>query len=171
MNSDMPHADASPKIAPVYVVWSGETLLDSAIENSWRHLINYPSWQNYSMVRHIEGEQGAEGELVMLSKEEEGAFVPRYYARTVKLDPINKIVIWKCYPESRSAEDFQGFVEFRLYEDGERTRYWYNLIYEFMIPFEHEGELHLFRKQRYENFAVLYDAVLPKLKELVRHRA
>lgn len=54
----------------------------------------------------------------------------------------------------------------RVSEEENGTRYWYDLIYEFMVPFNAVAELERFRKRRSENFAALNAAVLPKLREL-----
>jgi hypothetical protein len=155
------------QIEPVYVVLSGETLLNAPIETAWRHMINYPSWQHYSTVQHIAGIPGQEGEVVRLQKAEKGFAFPAYFARTIRLDAPRR-VIWKTYLEKGTEEvDRFGIVEFRLVEAKGGTRFIYSLIYEFQVPFRHESELENFSKQQYANFAALLAVTHPKLKALV----
>ena len=84
-----PHAgstDDAPRTAPVYVVREGEMILDASVKDVWPHVINYPSWQNYSIVQRISGAPGQEGEVVLLKKEEGKSASTPYYARTIKVD-------------------------------------------------------------------------------------
>src|SRR5579859_3780402 len=115
-----PHTER--KTAPVDLVWNGEMLFDAGIEDVWRHLINYSSWQDYSVVQHVSGEAGQEGEVVLLNKVEPGFTFPAYFARTIKLEPPRR-VIWKTYPQSTEPDiDFSGIIEFRLNQEGPQTR-------------------------------------------------
>jgi len=158
--------DDKVKIAPVYLVWDGEMILNANIENSWRHVFNYPSWQNYSSVDLVSGEAGKEGEVTILRKDEEGFTFPPYCARTIFLQPGKK-VIWKTYPADGDGDYFSGFIDFRLFDLGEKTRFCYHTIYEFLVTYEHEIELERFKASQYENFGKLFDSILPKLQSLV----
>ena len=167
MNTDTPTSDSSRKLAPVYLVMSDELILDAPIERAWPKVIDYPSWQKYSTVRHISGPVGQEGEVVLLKKEEPGATsFPPFLARTLKFAPPHQI-IWKTYPETgMEAGEFFGIVEFTLTSVGNRTRWRTQLIYEFTIPYEDERELETFRKQQYENTRLMLSSTLPKLQRL-----
>lgn len=159
-------ADVS-KVAPVYLVLTGEMMLDASLEEVWHHLINYPSWQNFPVVQPISGEPAKEGEVVLLRKEEKGFTFPAYYARTIKLDPLRRL-IWKTYPEKTTPEaNFFGIVDFTIQPAGGQTRFGYNTLYEFLVAYRDESELETFRKQQYENFAALFSVIFPKLKKLV----
>ena len=170
-NGDETQADVR-SVAPVYLVWSGETTLNCSISEAWPHVVNYSSWQTYSTVQHVSGEPDREGEVVLLKKDEKGAAgYPPYYARTVKRDEGRRI-IWKCYPQEVPKEgDFYGFVEFRVSEQGGKTLFWYNLIYEFQVPYQNISELVSFQKQQYLNAETLFEVILPKLKALVESRS
>ena len=170
MNQDTSDAGHIRKTAPVYLVWSGEMMFDAPLERAWTHVINYPSWQNYSTVKHITGEVGKEGEVVLLSKDEKGFEFPPYFARTIKLEPPHR-VIWKTYPEKSSpGNEFFGIVEFRLDEVDGKTRYWFQSLYEFLVPYENEDELDQFRKQQDDNMSTLYESIYPKLRKLIEQR-
>lgn len=157
------------KIAPVYLLWEGDLILDSPIKDAWPHVINYPSWQNYSSVEHISGEPGQEGEVVLLKKDEEGFTFPPYCTRTIKLDPACR-VIWKTYPAEPTEEnDFFGIVDFSLHEMNGKTRFSYKTLYEFLVPYRNENDLHTFREQQYDNFEALFSSILPKLQEQVKN--
>jgi hypothetical protein len=167
MNSRPEETPIACRIEPVYLVLNGEMLLNAPIETAWRHMINYPSWQNYSTVRHISGIPGEEGEVVRLQKEEKEFAFPPYFARTIRLDPPRR-VIWKTYLEKGTEEvDRFGIVEFRLVAEAVGTRFLYSLLYEFQVPFRHESELECFRNQQYANFAALLAVTHPKLRTLV----
>jgi len=158
------------KIAPVHLVWNGEMLFDAPLQHVWRHVIDYPSWQNYSAVEHVSGPTGQEGEVVLLKKDEKGFEFPPYYARTIKREPPNW-VIWKTYPQIVTPEnDFFGIVEFRLNEIGDKTRYWFQSLYEFSVRYEDERELDEFRRRQHDNMTTLYASIYPKLKKLVERR-
>lgn len=167
MDVQASRADEACRIEPVYLFWNGEIMLDAPVRIAWPHVINYPSWQNYSSVQHISGPVEQEGEVVLLRKEEAGFEFPAYYARTLKLEPERRVV-WKTYPQHAApGNDFFGIVEFRLYEEQPKTRFCYNTLYEFQVPHRHVSELEVFRTQQYENFGRLFDAILPKLKKMV----
>src|SRR5262245_35649011 len=89
---------AGRKIAPVYLLWEEERLIQAAPQGVWSHVLTYPSWQNYPIMQHSTGTAGTEGEVVLLKKDDAGFEFPPYYARTIKLDPGSRIV-WKTYPE------------------------------------------------------------------------
>ncbi len=164
-------ADAPRSVAPVYLVWSGEMMIEAPVKRVWPYVQNYPSWQEYSLVKHIAGPVGGEGELVLLKKEESGLEFPPYYARTIKLDPDSR-VIWKVWLEKGVHEmDFFGIVEFRVDETQGRTRFWYNCIYEFEVPYRHESELDEFRRQTVVSFDAVFAVTFPKLKALAEGSA
>jgi len=158
---------ATLPVAPVYLVFSGDFLLDGPLKRVYQHVLNYPSWQNYTAVEHVSGERGEEGELVILKKEEEGFSFPPYYARTIKIEPERRL-IWKVYPTEQGIEgDFFGIVDFKVRQEGEQTRFSYNAIYEFQVPFQSESDLDRFRSEQSSNFEALFSSVFPKLKQLV----
>ena len=163
---DIQRMNAAARIAPVYVVWNGEILIDAPIADVWRHALDYPSWQNYSTVRRISGEAGCEGEVMQLKKEEAGLNLPPYYARTIKLDPPRR-VIWKTY---RDSPDYFGIVEFRFDVVGGSTRFCNNLLYEHLITYQNESEVEEFRKRRYEMVELSAASILPKLKRIAERR-
>jgi hypothetical protein len=160
------------KIAPVYVVLEGELLIDAPLGVTWRYVVDYPSWQDYSRVETVSGERGQEGEVVLLIKEEEGFEFPPYYARIIKLDPQLRFLS-KTWPVETSDEnDFFGIVDFRVEDAGDgRTRFTYNTLYEFNVRYEHEDELDAVRKSQEQNFANLTSAVMPKLKKIAEANA
>lgn len=171
MDIDTAGGNDVPKIAPVYFVRNGEVMLDASVRHAWPYVVNYPSWQNYSIVQHVSGEPGEEGEVVLLKKEEGISAFPPYYARTIKLEP-EKRIIWKTYPEKKNqGRDYFGFVEFRVYDAQGRTRFCYNTLYEFLLSYRDEGELDAFRRQQNENAESVYSTVFLKLKELVEKGA
>jgi len=165
-----PGASDVPKIAPVYLVWQGEMLLAAPIEEVWPHVLNYPSWQNYPRLQHVSGRPGEEGEVVLLMKEEKGFTFPPYYARTIKLEPPHR-VIWKTYPQVAQEINFFGIVDFTLAEAQDKTRFRYDMLYEFLVPHRTEDELKAFHTQQDENFQALFSVTLPKLRSLVEKNA
>jgi hypothetical protein len=172
MNSDtIRGGNAGKRIAPVYFVNEGELLLAAQIHSAWRHVINYPKWQNYSVVEHVSGPIGGEGELVRLKKEEAGMQFPPYYARTIKQE-VPRRVIWKTYPVMVTEElNFFGIVDFKLCEEPRGTCFRYCSIYEFLVPYQREDELESFRIRQNEGAAAMFASVLPKLKQLVEEGA
>jgi hypothetical protein len=167
VNTNASETKDGRQVAPVYFVWNGEMMFDAPISDVWPHVINYPSWQNYTTVSHISGTPGREGEIVLLKKEEEGFEFPAYLARTVKLEPGRR-VIWKCYPAGTSeGDEYFGFVDFRLDDVGGQTRFTYQSLYEFMVHYQQERELDEFRKAQEDNVSTLYASIYPKLRKLV----
>lgn len=157
-------------VEPVYVLVNGDLTIDAPASEVWPHVLNYPSWQNYSSVQHVSGEPGAEGEVVLLRKDEKGFAFPPYYARTIRLE-VARRAIWKTYPErTRPDNDFFGIVEFRLQDRGAQTRFSYDTLYEFMVAYNHKSELDTFRSQQQRNFEILVAAIFPKLKDLAERR-
>ena len=155
------------KVAPVYIVADGDMLLAASVERVWPFIVNYPSWQGYSIVQHISGPADEEGELVLLRKDEEGFEFPPYYARTVKKEP-RKRIIWKTYPEkARPGEEFFGIVDFKVEDENGKTRFRFDVLYEFNVPYEHEQDLQRFRDAQKANFNALFSSVFPKLRRLV----
>jgi hypothetical protein len=158
------------RIAPVYVLLDHEMLLDAPIADAWPHIVNYPSWQNYSSVERISGQQGCVGEVVALRKEEKGFAFPPYYARTLRIDAPTRIV-WKTFLAQGAHEiDRFGIVDFRLIDLGERTRFCSHLVYEFLVPYRDECEVSAFQRQQEENFKALHAATRPKLQALIEKR-
>jgi len=157
------------KIEPVYMIANGELLIDAPVKTTWVHVMNYPSWQNFPVCEHISGPRGQEGEVVQLRKEEAGFSFPPYYARTLKIDPERR-VIWKTYPVKPDEVGFFGIVEFQLYDVQGKTRFVYQTLYEFEVPYETQSELDAFRKAQYDNFEVLTKTIFPKLKKLAEKK-
>jgi uncharacterized protein YndB with AHSA1/START domain len=162
MNPDISGTGGERKIAPVYVILNNELTIDAPIEKVWRHMIDYSSWQNYSVREHVSGEPGQEGEVVLLKKEEKEYVSAPYFARTIKIDPGRRIV-WKTY---RDTPDYFGIVDFRLYDSGGKTRFCTNNLYEFLVPYRHESELEAFRKERYALSEAVFAATHARLKAL-----
>lgn len=166
MNAQTTETDGAPNVAPVYLVMEGEFRIEAPLKAVWSHVLNYPSWQNFPVHKHVSGPPAGEGEVVMLRKEEKGFTFPAYYALTIKLDPESR-VLWKTYPAEKGSEvEFFGIVEFRVREAQGGTRFSYNFLYEFQVPYQQESELEAFRKQQYENFTILLSSIFPKLKRL-----
>jgi hypothetical protein len=165
MNSD---ASARPrKIEPVYLFWETETILNAPVKDVWPHIVNYPSWQGFSTVKTISGKPGQEGEVVSLQKDEKGFVFPPYYARTIKIE-LQRRIVWKTFIDKGSAEiDRFGIVDFKLFEGEGKTRFCSNLLYEFLVPYEHESEIATFRETQDENFKSLFASTRPKLIKLV----
>ncbi len=167
----MSNAPGSPsshdglRIEPVYLVRSGDMMIEAPVKSTWVHVVNYPSWQHYPIVRHISGKPGQEGEVVLLKKEEKGFEFPPYYARTLKID-LERRLMWKTFPQNRQPIDFFGIVDFQLQPAADGTRFVYDVLYEFLVPYQDERELDAFRQAQYDNFEPLFGSVLPKLKRL-----
>lgn len=170
MTMSTSNASQEQKIGPVYLVWNGEVMINAPVEKVWRHAVNYPSWQTFSTVRHISGTPGQEGEVVLLKKEE-GFEFPPYLARIIKLDPGSRI-IWKTYPqEGDTGTEFFGIVKFTVEEASGKTRFSYELLYEFLIPYQHESELQDFYKKQYAGSEEVFASIFPKLKRLAEQSA
>lgn len=151
------------KTAPVYIIGEGELMLNASPKDVWPHVLDYSSWQNYSIVQHVSGPPGQEGEVVLLQKDEAGVKSTPYLARTIKLDPGRR-VIWKTYRENAN---YFGIVEFRIDEMQGKTRFYWSLLYEHIVSYEHESELETFRRQQYAYFDTLSSCIFPKLKKRV----
>jgi hypothetical protein len=147
--------------APVYLFEEGEMMIDAPVREVWPYVVDYSSWQAYSIVQHVSGKPGQEGEVVLLKKETSAQSTP-YYARTIKLEPGRRVV-WKTFREN---VEYFGIVEFRTYESGGKTRFCYSLLYEHSVPYEKESELDEFRKQQTENLVTTTATRFAKLKEL-----
>jgi uncharacterized protein YndB with AHSA1/START domain len=171
MNERSSSVDQTSRVAPVYLVNNGELMIDAPIEKVWHHVIHYTSWQNYPIKQTLSGEPGQEGEVVMLKKDETGFEFPPYYAITIKLEPGRRVV-WKTFPkDDTSASEFFGIVDFRVETAGNKTRFSYDSIYEFMVPYRDESELEVYRKEQDRNFKALFAVVFPKLKEVAEQDA
>jgi hypothetical protein len=155
------------RIAPVYIVMSGEIMLDAPIDKVWPHLINYTSWQNYTVSERVAGVAGEEGEVVLLRKEEQGYVSPLFHARTIRIDPGRRI-IWKTYRgKAGDDEGYFAFVDFILEEVGDKTRFRSTNTAEMLVAYRDESELTAFRKQREETAATVFASTRAKLKKLV----
>jgi hypothetical protein len=166
------HAVGTQRLrAPVYLVWTGDMMIDARAADVWPHVLNYPSWQEYSLVQSVAGTPGQEGELVLLKKEESGLQFPPYYARTVRLEPGRR-VIWKVYLDAGAHHmDFFGIVDFRLHDAPGGARFDYTCLYEFMVPYSQESELEAFRLEQTRSFQAVFDVTFPKLKKVAERRA
>lgn len=161
-----PTDDASQD--PTYVVLNGAAMLEADAKAAWAHIINYPSWQNYSIVQYVSGKAGQEGELLLLKKEERGASSTAYYARTVKIEPERRI-IWKIFREKPAeGEATFGIVDFSVQAAEGGSLFTYRLFYEFASPQGGEDDLELFREQKQQGIKNLLAAVIPKLEALVK---
>jgi hypothetical protein len=161
----------APASAALYELWEGQLIFDAPVADVWRCVIEYPAWQDYSMVKHISGEPGEEGELVLLKKEEPGLeSFPPFYARTIKLIPDTR-VIWKTFPAEASDElDFFGIVDFGVAPASDGSRFTYSLLYEFLVPYQSEVDLENFRSAQREQTEAMLASILPKLRRLVGRR-
>lgn len=164
MDTQAASAQADRKVDPVYLIFTGEVLLDAPRNVAWARVINYPSWQSYSIVRNVSGEPGQEGEVVFLKKEELN--FPPYYARTISVEPPNRVV-WKVWLEPGGEIDTFGIVDFVLHDANEKTRFCYNCLYEFLVPHSTESELQEFREHKYNEYNAGLSANWAKLKEMV----
>ena len=141
-------------------------MLEAPLHRAWPHVLNYPTWQNYSKVEHIRGPRGGAGELVILRKEEKGFSFPPYCARTILIEPERRL-IWKTYSAEPGKEaDFFGIVDFKLTAVGRVTRFECSVLYEFNVAYTEEAELGRFRDEQSRNFKGLFEAVFPKLRKL-----
>ena len=158
----------SQKTAPVYIFCEGEAVLDAPVKTAWPCLIDYPSWQNYTRIESISGEPGQEGEVVLLDKDDGEGEDPSspYYARTIKLEPEQRIV-WKTFPYDEETEDYFGIVDFRVEEVDGKTHYSYALTYEFVVPYEGEEKLAAFQDHEQVAFDQYTSHVLPDLEKQI----
>jgi hypothetical protein len=155
---------------PAYVVLVGLAELKAPLAACWSAVVNYTSWQDYDLYEHVSGTPGAVGEIVRLGKNEENfkAFPP-YYARTIDRSEGRRI-IWKCYPDPQfKSVDFAGFVNFEVEPNGEASLFRYTLVYEFILPEDGPDTARTFEMEQSENFANLFDAIIPKLKAVVEN--
>lgn len=168
--------DTGLAIAPVDLVFSGEMELDSSVADAWPCVLDYATWQNFPIVEHISGTPGGEGEVVLLKKEMDGYTIGPYFARTLKLDHENHVVVWKVYVDPDQvgidglggAKSVQGNVEFRLYPAaGDRCVFWYDLIYEYLVPHSDPAELAGWKQKQSEDWGGVFKLTHKHLKELV----
>jgi hypothetical protein len=159
---------------PVDIIFSGEFELDAPPAEAWPHVINYPTWQDFPIADHVSGERGGEGEVVRLKKETEAYTIGPYFARTLKLEPGSR-VIWKVYIDPSEpvegvgdAADVAGTVEFRVAETGDgKTRFTYNLIYEYLVPYSDPAQVAAYREQQYRDWSEAFMHNFENLKRLV----
>jgi hypothetical protein len=155
-------------VSPAYVLLAEEFLLDAPPAIAWPLVIDYPSWQNYAVVRTLDGIPGAVGEVVQMHKDEDGFEFPPYFARTLLIEPEHRIV-WKTFVDPDDEEDpLFGIVEFRLSPSGEdQTLFWSSLTYQFKVRHRSAEELQQFEAAQNENFRNLVGSTHPKLRALV----
>jgi hypothetical protein len=155
---------------PVYLTYTGELVIEAPHAHVWPIMLDYTTWQNYPTAKNLEGEPGSEGELVLLEKVEGDYESPPYFARTYVLDPATSRVGWKIWPAEKGeflgAEDFVGIVEFRLRDEGSRSVYWYNTIYEFVVSGKDPAEVARYRRDLFDTFDTVLASVRQHLKEL-----
>jgi hypothetical protein len=157
----------SNQIAPVYVIRRGEILLEAPIDVVWPHIVDYPSWTSYSVRELVAGRPGEEGEVIRLKKEEKGYSSPPFYARTVKIEPGRRI-LWKTYREAADGDEgYFGFVDFQLSPENGKTRFVSNGIYEFLVAYQDESELDVFRERRHQISETVFATTRAKLKQRV----
>lgn len=149
----------------VYLVWNGELLIDAPASVVWQHVLNYPQWQHFSITQRVAGRPNEEGEVVLLKKIEAGFDFPPYHARTIKLEPQRRI-IWKTYPQHIEDRSFFGIVEFVLTPQGDKTRFNYNLLYEFVRQGETESEAMAFKEAQRKSSQNVFDVIFPRLKRI-----
>lgn len=161
-------------VMPVDLVFTGDFELDAAAVEVWPHVLNYPQWQNFPVAEHVSGERGQEGEVVRLKKETDGYTIGPYYARTLKLEPGSR-VIWKVYTDPAdsvegvgNAADVVGIVEFRVADtNNDRSRFSYNLIYEYLVESTDQAELDAFREQQKKDWGAMIEHNWDNLRRLV----
>jgi len=154
---------------PIYVVLDGSITLNRTAKEVWPYVLNYTLWQDFSHAEHISGEEGGEGEVVLLKKEEKGLEeFPPYYGRTLKIVP-EKQFVWKTYPRKLDDDtmDFSGIVDFRLKEVDGKTIFSYYFYYEFIAKGLSEQEIVSARDSYIESFHTVFSSIFPKLKNAV----
>jgi uncharacterized protein YndB with AHSA1/START domain len=171
MSAATPESSNPVKIEPVYMFWDTELLIQAPAKDVWPHLVDYKSWQTYSLLERVSGKPGEVGEVMRMRKDEKGFVFPTYYARTIKIEPGHRIV-WKTFMDKGATDvDRFGIVDFRLYEKPDGTTLFRDhLIYEFLVPYRDESELDAFREQQNKNMETLFSVTRPKLKKLVEKR-
>jgi hypothetical protein len=160
-------SDADKNSAPVYVVRRGDLIISAPIAIVWQHVLDFPTWQKYSIVESVSGEPGKEGEVLHLKKDE-GLDMEAYYARTIRLEHESR-ALWKTF---RPGEPYFGVVDFNVERiDDETTRFFYNVFYEFVVEYGDPAELAAFEAHINGNFDVLTQVVLPRLKTVAEASA
>jgi len=142
------------KIGLVDVVSDFDIELDLPLADAWPVVFDYPSWQAYVERTLVAGRAGEEGEVFLIGKAEDEFAGQRKYCRTIKLDPPRQ-VIWKVYTEPGGGDwDYQwsAYVEYRLSEaaGGTKTRFQFQAIKEFFIPYSDESELAAAKDHEYK---------------------
>lgn len=145
----------------VYTVHRGDMMIDAPVERVWPWVIDYASWQNYSIQENVSGEPGAEGEVVRLKKDEPGSSGTPYLARTILIEPERRI-IWKTFMEDAP---YFGIVEFEVEDVDGRTRFSYRTLYENVLPTTDPDEVAEFRRERTVGIEEMVASIFPKLKE------
>jgi hypothetical protein len=161
------------KVAPVHLVFSTELHLNAPVNAAWPLVVDYTRWQNYPLAQHVSGTPGEVGEVVILAKAEADFETPPYYTETVFLEPGRRIT-WKIYPKDADgdegflgADQFLGFVDFRVDPDGDGTRFTAHSIYEYMVAHESQAELDTFRAEQHGLMTSMFGTIFPKLQKLV----
>jgi hypothetical protein len=84
---------------------------------AWQHALRYEDWNpglRGALVTRVSGCAREEGELVLIqTRDEFGAALPAFYARTVRVVPRHHVV-WFVYPKEGSS--FRNFLDFGLIE-------------------------------------------------------
>lgn len=156
----------SAQLSPVYLVWTQDLVIEAAPAAVWPHVLDYPKWQQFAITERISGEANTAGEIVLLKKIEAGFDFPPYYARTILLE-LNRRIIWKTYHHESAPMGFVGFVDFTLKPEEARTRFTYNIIYEFLLDNSDSAEREAFRREQQAASQRVFDSIFPKLKRLV----
>jgi hypothetical protein len=160
-------ADVQKRKALVHIIHDAEMLINAPRSIVWRHALNYPAWQNYTRNELVSGTRGAEGEVVILQKNEAAYQSTPYFTRTLKIDPERRI-IWKT---SRDGEVYFGIIQFILQDLGERTLFINHKIYEYEVEYEDEAEVAAFHKSAMDRCDAIFDTVFPRLKRLAEEEA
>jgi hypothetical protein len=95
-----------------------EGVVEAPIGRAWDLMIDYQGYNPTfvgATVTLLEGEPGAEGELVLIEKvdHDTGAAATPFYCRTAKVIPESHIV-WYLWDD---ADELRNFVDFGLHED------------------------------------------------------
>jgi hypothetical protein len=157
---------------PATIIVDGELLLEAPVGVAWTCIIDYPSWQSYSTIERLSGVVGAEDEVFYLTKGEEGFEFPPHFTRTLKIVPESHIA-WKTFAaDVPEGTGFIGIIQFRVApaNDPRKTRFTYQAVYEFNGPFASAAEREAFKQGKYDDFAVLWASIGPKLHRLVASR-
>lgn len=150
----------------IYVSVVGEEHYERPLDVVWRHVVNYPEWQNYSVHERLEGVAGTEGELMKLKKAENLPST-EFFSRTVFLEPGSRI-IWRIFrPNCAVGGCKLGTVQFSVLPRGNGATFSYNLLYEFIPPSENQSERDRFRLEQTRAVATLLATVFPRLRKLI----